>query len=380
MIRLENRSAKEVAQLLHEHEIGSAVINACVSAKASLGIKANLSRVFVRNGVSNVFAMSHKVSSKAVSSSLITFYNSLLSENRSFSESAAMARKELRINANCTGGEVGSQDIEDWFVPVFYSDGTDIQIQLPSSTPIETSRFHLILSWVLCYPALGLNPQVERGRTDRPLSSPHADVEIQPPLSLSNDIITLENGLLEYRTVIWNVHPGPRRLVMINKLVRLWRVTGWVTEVRFINACQFSEDCKEGNSNAIEMLAEGRHTVREQPPMTTSVQACSSVMAPKLLIIIWEFDNLFPYVPNGDVNEYVKASQARFWDSLGRLPQKLDDGTYPPSRPYLIIISNHPIDRLRDIFTDFNSDWGHLIYNRNSILRQSHAIDGQSIV
>lgn len=384
MIKLQNRSAQEVAQLLHEHEVGSAVINACNSATASHGIHANLARVLIQNGVSCVFAMSNKIFSEAVSNCLTTFYDSLLCTTHSFSESAAAAREKLRTNTNRTGGEGQSHNIEDWSVPVFYSDGTDLQIQLHNTTPIKTSRFYLIFIRVIggitmiiqliallasdrwgslqgphWYRALGWDPQVERGRADHLFDSHSADVESQAPFPYDINIQALETDLLKFGAVVWSGLFGQRASIVQRRLACLWRVTGWLRDIRFIDARQFSESRNSEISNEIKMLAESPHIVREQPLMTKSA------------IFISRFDDLFPPEPN----EY-ESGQARFWNFLDCLPHKLDGGRYPSSRPYLIILSNQPRDRIAPMFyNNTDLDFSYRIYNQNSILRQSHPTD-----
>lgn len=114
-------TAFAVAKLLRQHEVIYSVINACESARADQGKRANLATIFTQGGIPHVFAMSYKVQISAFKILLDAYYGSFLKSGSRFAESAAVARKALRETRTRIGKFGVELELEDWIVPVVYT-------------------------------------------------------------------------------------------------------------------------------------------------------------------------------------------------------------------------------------------------------------------
>ncbi len=118
--------ADSVAKLLVEHGINCAILNACESARADQGLRANLALTFLEKGVGNVLAMSYKFPSSVTESFFSVFYQGLFCQGLPMSTAAAEARKHLRehgLRKSRFGLEL---QVQDWFIPVSYLSYPDV--------------------------------------------------------------------------------------------------------------------------------------------------------------------------------------------------------------------------------------------------------------
>jgi hypothetical protein len=101
MKNLEQLAKKEtsaVANLVNEHQIKIAIVNACKSAVARRGVTANLAAVFLRAGIPLTVAMSFKFLSSTASAFLHLLYRSFVVDSSTFYNSIAKSREWLRQN------------------------------------------------------------------------------------------------------------------------------------------------------------------------------------------------------------------------------------------------------------------------------------------
>ena len=407
--------------MLHEHAVGSAVINACSSAEASQGVGANLSRTFIRSGITNVLAMTNKISSAATLNLLITFYESLLLDTRTFSQAAAIARRELRESVYRFGGEARSQQIQDWFIPVFYTDGTDRQIDTHKTERHRSLRAcdivaHLAIAMIatvvgtLIAMASGISRFMPTAFSRYRLGWTHitdwdlveywkhtahyvsesrvlvtvenSTLAIQSCcgtgsilaagvlLALDNDILALAACLTEFRIVAWSVPLETDISTMMRHLARLWCSTGFTSRVLFLNSTQFMEDRSAEIVHLINEMSRSNGHRKVCTYNETQPPGFASVTTPTLTIIITDMNALFPQKPD----QRSRNGQAIFLDFVNRLPAKTD-GLYPSSRPYLIFVGSQPVSWWSRIFSNMESDWGHCLRKRKPIFRRSDATD-----
>ena len=140
-----DKPASVVAELLAANGVPSVVMNACQSATASKGVDANVARIFAREKISNILAMSYRFSGSATTIFLTSFYENLLIDTLpfSFSEAAGRARETLRKQRGRKSREASYYDIRDWFVPVVYIYGQKRSPDHPSF--MESSQQHTAL-------------------------------------------------------------------------------------------------------------------------------------------------------------------------------------------------------------------------------------------
>jgi hypothetical protein len=116
--------AEMVAQLLKQHGIQSAVINACNSANPKTDA-ANLAKLLIEHGLTNVVAMSFKLATSAAEIFFDTFYKTLLSDAPNFPNAVAAGREALRLNPQRRANYGLRVHVHDWLVPVLYTNSAD---------------------------------------------------------------------------------------------------------------------------------------------------------------------------------------------------------------------------------------------------------------
>ncbi len=137
--------ADSVAKLLVEHGINSAILNACESARADKGLRANLAMTFLEKGVGSVLAMSYRFPSSVIGSFFSAFYDGLLGQGLPMSVAAAEARRALREHGLRKSRFGRTLQVQDWFIPVLYLSGNDVMLgghQLESS-PTTTAAVNV---------------------------------------------------------------------------------------------------------------------------------------------------------------------------------------------------------------------------------------------
>ena len=354
---LVGHSAREVGQLLAKHGIPSAVVSACESARANTGISANLGRIFSQEGVTNVLAMSYNFSSSAAILFHTKFYEALLIDTCKFSEAAHHGRSKLRETPTRQSPHEWSCEVQDWFVPVVYTNHQDLRITVSGPSVDSrasdgvngnhvkwmrfTNKFYALagavrdgLSWTKvslsrltwsCFQRL--SPHSLR------LRDGFADGEEDMELFLQLDlyILRLERDLLEYHSIVIWGPPKAGKSSMLRQLSRMWLSTNFVEQVYFIQARRFSQGpVSTLLQTAVEYLrGDSRNLIMDRKsPLHTSID---SLAVPRTVVIIDHVDEL---VPNC-------TELSNFLDKLATA-KKFEDRH--PSRPYLILIGRMGIN------------------------------------
>lgn len=116
--------ATNVAVELANSNIRCAIVNACKSATTQTGVLANLSRVFLIHNVHHVLAMSYDILDSTAEKFFVQFYHNFILDGQEFSDAASHARRELLNDPMRLDYDRDEHvEIQDWFIPVVYSNG-----------------------------------------------------------------------------------------------------------------------------------------------------------------------------------------------------------------------------------------------------------------
>jgi CHAT domain-containing protein len=140
-----------------------AVINACESARSDRGVRGNLAKTFVKEGMVAVLATSYKLSVGAVSLFTRQFYEAFLQRNLPFARAAHITRQAMRNQPQRTGRFVMLVDLEDWIVPVVYC-STDDDNGVRVGKPVSRVHRRLLVFFCRTDDSLVLKPTVLGGR------------------------------------------------------------------------------------------------------------------------------------------------------------------------------------------------------------------------
>ena len=120
---------QKIAEQLLKHGVDCVVLSSCKTAVADAGVEANLSRNLLKRGVASVVAMSYNVPDSMSKVFFSRFYQEVIVDGREMAHAVAVARKELRQNQGRWSYENQRRvDLQDWFVPKYYSDGQPMRI------------------------------------------------------------------------------------------------------------------------------------------------------------------------------------------------------------------------------------------------------------
>jgi CHAT domain len=111
--------ARDVAALLRKRNVSCVVTNACRTAVSHERRRANLSQIFVQQGICAVSAMSSRICTTAVDLFYWSFYEALIMKGPKFAEAASLGRKSLRDNKQ-RKVDRSMMELQDWCVPVTY--------------------------------------------------------------------------------------------------------------------------------------------------------------------------------------------------------------------------------------------------------------------
>ena len=110
-----------MATLFQKRGVKTVVTNGCWTAAVYERREANLSRIFVENGISYVSAMSHKISTTAVNLFCSGFYRAFIMSGLKFAEATSLGRMALRENKSREFEDLKQpRDLQDWCVPITY--------------------------------------------------------------------------------------------------------------------------------------------------------------------------------------------------------------------------------------------------------------------
>lgn len=118
-------SASDIAKLLRERKIDRVVLSSCKTASTDVGAHASLCKYFLERGMTFVLGMSYNTPDSMLGIFCRSFYREILVGRNELTEAASIARRELRRNPSrwsYTHREPVS--MQDWFIPVVYSNGT----------------------------------------------------------------------------------------------------------------------------------------------------------------------------------------------------------------------------------------------------------------
>lgn len=203
--------ASRVGAIIKKYGIPYVILNACESGRANCGDDANIAKVFQKQGVRTILAMSFKISSSAVKLFLSTFYHGLLVDGSSFAASAAIARRTLRLKSKRPARFGLHRDLSDSFVPVVYgSAGESIFI------------------------AADHGEQRHVAKSPSPSIAEH-DNDILPPVSRvlgrDFDVLRLEKVLLQSGLVCVHGLAGVGKSAFLRYAASTWKKTAFVDAV-----------------------------------------------------------------------------------------------------------------------------------------------------
>ena len=340
-----------------------------------MGINANLSRTFIHMGIPNVVAMSDKFSSCASANFQISFYEAFLSELRTFSEAAAIARRDLREYKLPPGGTRRGTKVQDWFVPVVYTSGRELQVTLSesheprlswnsqSARPTTKSKnITSLRQWLstihhLCTAIpkrcrLAYQQSTKRDLFELPGLIIRSIEDERNLLALDNDTLALESDLTEDRIVVLYGTSDHRDSTKLRRLSRLWLETGFVHEVHYIEAHQFLNKSPRLSARLNESVH--NRGVADVYPLPQSTHNEDYTSAPQVVLIIDHVDALFPAAK---VDKWQSQGQQRLINFIQSLPKKVADHRYPSIMPYLMLLGTEDPEWWKKKFKDVELDW-----------------------
>jgi tetratricopeptide (TPR) repeat protein len=198
-------SAGQVAQLLAEHRVPVAVLNACQSAKESAS-EASLAQRLVDAGVPVTVGMAYSVTVTAAQQAMPVLYEEL-SRGRTPIDASHAARRSL-FDVKARDGYFDQQlELEDWALPVVFAQ-RPLRIDLAEMTPARQADYYTDLAEV------GDEPRPEYGFVGRDL-----------------DIHALERALLvdpARNMVLVQGMAGAGKSTLLEHVRWWWRRTGLV--------------------------------------------------------------------------------------------------------------------------------------------------------
>ncbi|MCG8339223.1 MAG: YraN family protein [Proteobacteria bacterium] len=136
--------SEKLASTLESYQIPMCILNSCQSAKVIFdkGFK-SLAQDFIEAGLQMVIAMRFSISVSAALIWVKTFYENLLGKGASPEQSASVASKQLYNNKSRDGFRDFKLDLEDWILPVLYSNGRIKMDLAPESRESRLERTRL---------------------------------------------------------------------------------------------------------------------------------------------------------------------------------------------------------------------------------------------
>ena len=306
-------SAQVVARLLAAHGIPAAALNACESARANSGDAANIAKVFTSSGIRNVLAMSFRISSSAAELFLRAFYHSLMLDGNTYSQAASRAREILRRHPLRLARLGLQRSLVDSFVPVVYSDGSDLRFchATPQSitSSFDATRFALSTAQ--------LSAKHEARLTGREF-----------------DLLRLEKQLVAQGRVHLTGRAGVGKTALLKHASGIWRQTSFVDLVLYIDfskVCDLDEAIRSFTSQIpmamvqrMALQAELRNTINSPDfnPDVFNASVLDACAKPRLMIILDGLHAFYPgyfyAMPNRPSEESV-PKMSRFMEALMNL-------------------------------------------------------------
>ncbi|MCJ1354307.1 MAG: hypothetical protein MMC33_004295 [Icmadophila ericetorum] len=245
-------NALNISHLISQYGISCAVVNACDSGKASKGANANLSRVFIQGGISNVLAISFRWSVDAANIFNQAFYYSFLVRRRKFSEAGSDGRLALRNDTRRRTPYKTIERMQDWFVPVTYAGPSKVDHRISTiRDKLEEGLLTSFMGTPWCLPVvlfvtrvidivLGYLNRLRRSSSGSPaLLTPNGQ---RLYLHLDLEILQFERLLTRHRIIYHFGHEPQKIDKMLIHLSNVWHSTGFVDHSYIIHASRFFEE------------------------------------------------------------------------------------------------------------------------------------------
>ncbi|KAF8535442.1 hypothetical protein BDD12DRAFT_344857 [Trichophaea hybrida] len=323
--------AKKVGNLLTRYQVPFTVLNSCESARANAGDDANIAKIFEREGIQSVLAMSFKVSSYAVEIFLQAFYYNLLIGKLRFSVAAGKARQALRSSPVRYARLGTKRQMCDWFVPVLYSRDKDLVCISPG-----TAKCTLELEPV------GLEKLAEH----------MVGSKVNLPTRVVGrefDLLRFEKMLLLSRSVYLHGPAGAGKTAFLKHACSLWQETSFVDVIIYIdfekNGIHSATDLADAILRELLFSSGQKYNTRLWPLRTSRRLHTISLITELLskLRVVMIFDGLHTshidfgrrIVP-GCLTESAASDINRFLKNI--LVSNLDS----PERQYIIFVGRCP--------------------------------------
>jgi hypothetical protein len=198
--------ASKVAREVGKQGIPIVILNACESARANAGEDANIANNFAKAGVNNVLAMSYQASESVTNVFLQSFYMDFLVEGRSFTDSAMLARRTLRLQPLRQARFQRRSPLCDWFIPVVYTSSPDLALVRPEVAQASVASDE----------------------------SP-SQIEEHAPRGREFDLLRLEKNLIPNEILYLSGPPGIGKTTLLRYVASSWKNTSFVDAVVFLD-------------------------------------------------------------------------------------------------------------------------------------------------
>ncbi|HJT56452.1 MAG TPA: CHAT domain-containing protein, partial [Ktedonobacteraceae bacterium] len=201
--------AAELADLLTNHHIPIAILNACQSGMQIGASETSLGSRLMQAGVQLVLAMGYSVTVSAAEQLMQTLYKQLLA-NDDFSIAIRHGRSELYNHRERRAYFDQKIDLQDWLLPVVYQN-QPVRLSVRDFTPEESKAYFEDLAEEARHTA----PEPQYGFVGRDL-----------------DILSIEKRLLTRRNILLvRGMGGAGKTTLLRHLDAWWRATGFVDKV-----------------------------------------------------------------------------------------------------------------------------------------------------
>jgi len=208
--------AQEIADLLLEHSIPIAILNACQSAKLTKDTEATVGSKMLEAGVQTVVAMGYSVTVSAAALMMTELYRQLF-KNQKLSWAVCCARKALYNDKNREAYYNQTIELEDWMLPVVYQNGgalAEPTLNLSGFTASEEVEYWQKQSRL--YHA----PPTTYGFVGR-------DLDV---LQIERRLLATSEGRRRNMLLIQGMG-GSGKTTLLRHLMEWWQTTGFVEEV-----------------------------------------------------------------------------------------------------------------------------------------------------
>ncbi|HEU5373808.1 MAG TPA: tetratricopeptide repeat protein [Ktedonobacteraceae bacterium] len=240
--------AEELAELLLQHQIPIAILNACQSGKQVGEYETSLGSHLMQAGVQMVVAMGYSVTINAAELLMRTLYQHLFAKKR-LAVSIRHGRAALYTHKARHAYFSQTIELEDWLLPVVYQN-REYPLQLRSFTSEELATFN------------------RRAATRYAAPQPRYDFA-----GRDLDILQIEKYLLTKRNIILvRGMGGTGKTTLLQHLGWWWQTTGFVEHVFYFGYDQCNWTLRQILANMAEQLLDKEQYCREFQPLDLDAQ------------------------------------------------------------------------------------------------------------